>query len=67
MYEVIKTLVEHQEMFKDYHPIGATYMPVKHGLLPIDEEYWHPGARKYYDEKGIGYGVDYFSEIYPRG
>jgi len=65
VYEIVKTLHENYTMFKDYHKAGANYIPENFGLYPAAKELWHPGARKYYEEKGIEYGTDYFYKRYP--
>lgn len=64
VYEIMKTLNENHAMFKEYHSSGKNVLPETYGLYPAPKEYWHPGARKYYDEKGIGYGTDYFFNVF---
>jgi len=65
VYEIVKTFDENHNMFKEYHSAGKSWAPENYGTYPAAKEYWHPGARKYYDEKGIRYGTDYFFEMYP--
>jgi len=65
VYEIVKTLHENYAMFKDYHPAGIGVAPENFGLVPAAKELWHPGARKYYEEKGLGYGTEYFFKAYP--
>ena len=63
-YEIVKTLAENHDMFKDYHKAGANIIPENFGLYPVAKDLWHPGARKYFEEKGIDYGVEYFYKRY---
>ena len=64
VYEIVKTLDENHGMFKEYHGAGKNIGPATYGLYPAAKEYFHPGARKYYDEKGIKYGKDYFFKVF---
>ena len=64
-YEIVKTLDENHTMFKDYHNAGKNIDPTTYGLYPVAKDKFHPGARKYYDEKGIKYGRDYFFKLFP--
>ena len=64
VYEIVKTLDENHTMFKDYHSAGRNIDPTTYGLYPAGKEYFHPGARKYFDEKGIEYGRDYFFKVF---
>ncbi|MFC2013919.1 TAXI family TRAP transporter solute-binding subunit [Chloroflexota bacterium] len=65
VYEIVRTLYENRNMFPEYHPGGVGLADGYFGLFPMAKKYWHPGARKYYDEMGIGYGTEYFYEEYP--
>jgi len=65
VYELVKTLDENNTMLGDYHPAGKNWNRQTYGAYPIPKEAFHPGARKYFEEKGIKYGVDYFFEEYP--
>lgn len=65
VYEIVKTLTENHQMFKEYHPAGESWVPENLGAYPADKRDWHPGVRKYFDEKGIRYGKEYFYELYP--
>jgi TRAP transporter TAXI family solute receptor len=65
VYEIVKTLDENHAMFPQYHSAGKSWVPENYGTYPAAKEYWHPGARKYYDEKGIKYGTEYFFKMYP--
>ena len=64
-YEMVKILDENHGMFKDYHSAGRNVVPANYGLYPVDKESFHSGARKYFDEKGIGYGKEYFFKLFP--
>lgn len=52
VYEITKAIFEHGEEIAAVHPAGAQYIDLDHALdyklLPF-----HPGAVKYYKEKGI--------------
>ena len=54
-YELIKTLGENAHRFKDYVPFGGHITPkFMFELCPIlDNSELHPGALKYYREKGF--------------
>jgi hypothetical protein len=56
MYEIVKTIDENHKMFTDYHPAGGVINPDNYGIIPWSENQWHPGAIKYYKEKGIKFG-----------
>ncbi len=63
-YEIIKTLHENYGMMKEYHSAGKAWFPENFGTYPASKEAYHPGARKYYDEKGIHYGREYYLGVY---
>jgi len=63
-YEIVKTLDTNHGKMKEYHPAGKGWFPENYGTYPAEKKYWHPGARKYYEEKGIKYGKEHFSSIY---
>ena len=65
VYELVKTIDENHGMFPEYHSAGKGIVPENYGAYPVEKKDWHPGARKYYDEKGIGYGKEYFDKKYP--
>ena len=62
IYEIVKVLDENSAMFADYHPFGVSLKTEFSGLFPISKDLWHPGSRKYFDEKGIPYGTEYWLE-----
>ena len=65
LYDIIKVLDDNHSMLGDYHPAGKYWNRQTYGAYPVPKEYFHPAARKYFDEHGIKYGVDYFFEEYP--
>ncbi|MCP4682478.1 MAG: TAXI family TRAP transporter solute-binding subunit [Desulfobacterales bacterium] len=64
VYEIVKTLDENHPMMKEYHPAGKSWVPDNFGTYPAPAAFYHPGAKKYYDEKGIKYGRQWFLEAY---
>ena len=63
-YQIVKTLDENHLKFKEYHPAGLGWFPENYGTYPAKKEYWHPGAIRYYTEKNISFGKDYFCKVY---
>lgn len=64
VYEILKVTTENWEMYKDYHPSGPAWVPENMGLFPAPKERWHPAARKFYEKRGIDYGLDHFNKVY---
>jgi TRAP-type uncharacterized transport system substrate-binding protein len=60
VYEIVKVLDENCAMFLDYHPTGGGLRSDYSGLFPQPKNLWHPGARRYFEEKGIPYGLEYW-------
>ncbi|MBW1802662.1 MAG: hypothetical protein JRJ85_18250 [Deltaproteobacteria bacterium] len=56
VYEVTRIMAEKSGKFKDYHPLGRTISPENMAKLTT-EAVVHPGALKYYKEKGIKVGT----------
>lgn len=65
VYEMVKVLDENHSLLGGYHSAGKNWNRSTYGAYPIPKKYFHPGARKYFEEKGIKYGSDYFFEEYP--
>jgi len=64
VYEILKTTTDNWEMYKDYHPSGPAWAPENMGLFPVPKERWHPAAKKFFEERKINYGLDFFNEVY---
>lgn len=62
VYEIVKVLDENCDMFGNYHKAGVSLKTEFSGLFPVAKELWHPGARKYLDEKNIPYGAAYWEK-----
>ena len=62
VYEIVKILDENSKMFLDYHPTGGGLRSDYAGLFPQPKNLWHPGAKRYFEEKNIPYGVEYWRE-----
>ena len=64
VYEILKVTTENWKMYKDYHPSGPAWVPENMGLFPVPKERWHPGARKFFAERKINYGLKHFNKVY---
>lgn len=62
VYEIVKVLDENSSMFAGYHPLGASLKTEFSGLFPAPKQLWHPGARKYFEQKNIPYGEQYWND-----
>lgn len=65
VYEILKIMDKYQAQMPTYHSAGKGWVPAKYGAYPAPKADWHPGARKFFEEKGIPYGLKYFNEVYP--
>lgn len=65
VYEILSVADKYQKDMQTYHKSGRSWTPERYGAYPADKEAWHPGARKFFKEKGIPYGTEYFFEVYP--
>jgi TRAP transporter TAXI family solute receptor len=63
VYEMLSIWEKNAAKFKEYHAIGASIVPADWGLLPISKDMWHPGAIKFFEEKGIKYGKEYYDQV----
>jgi TRAP transporter TAXI family solute receptor len=55
VYEIIRIMANNTAGFEKYHPLGKTITPVNMAKLG-DDSVVHPGALKYYKEKGVEVG-----------
>ena len=58
VYEAVKVMYDHHKRFVEYHPVGDCVTPRMMTYVPIPENRWHPGALKFYREKGIKIGIE---------
>lgn len=57
VYEITKTIYENVDKFANYHTLGKSM--TKNSLAQIGtEDVFHPGALKFYKEKGVKIGVE---------
>ena len=52
-YEIVKTLAENHEQFKDYFASGESAQPERFVRNAWKAERYHPAALRYYDENGL--------------
>ncbi len=65
VYEILKVMDAKRKLVRTYHSAGKGWVRAKYGAYPVPKKDWHPGARKFFEEKGIPYGKDYFFKLYP--
>ncbi len=65
VYEILSIMDKYRGDLKTYHSAGKNWTPNRYGAYPAPKAAWHPGARKFFEDKGIPYGLDYFRKIYP--
>jgi hypothetical protein len=65
VYEILRIIYEYHGQLKTYHAAGKNMTPERLGVYPAPKEAWHPGARKFFADHGLSYGVDYFEKVYP--
>lgn len=53
VYEVTKTIYEHVADFKNYHGLAKLWKAEKIGETPLPRDVYHPGALRFYREKGM--------------
>lgn len=53
VYEITKLVYEHAADFKTYHGLAKLWDPDKLYDTPLPEKLYHPGALKFYREKGF--------------
>lgn len=56
-YEVSKIHLDHQKKFMEVHPSGTFISKETVGLMGVEEELVHPGAQKFYKERGVKIGA----------
>ena len=55
-YELVKFMSENANEFIAYHASAKAWVPSEFGLSPFSADITHPGAAKYYQEKGYKVG-----------
>lgn len=65
VFEILRIADQYRAEMGGYHKAGKSWTPERYGAYPAKKDAWHPGARKFFDEKGIPYGTDYFFKVYP--
>lgn len=57
VYELTKTIYDNVAKFGDYHVVGKSMSKDSIAAIPIPESGFHPGAVKFFKEKGIKVGT----------
>lgn len=57
VYEALRIMYEQIDTFKDYHIMGKGMSREKMGTMALTDEHKHPGAIRFFKEKGIRYGI----------
>ncbi|MFX0199436.1 MAG: TAXI family TRAP transporter solute-binding subunit [Candidatus Hodarchaeota archaeon] len=57
VYEMLRIMYEQMDSFKNYHIMAKSMSRETMGMVPVTEDQKHPGAIKFYKEKGIKYGM----------
>jgi TRAP transporter TAXI family solute receptor len=56
VYEIAKTIYENINRFAEFHALGKLMNRENLTKIPMPEDRWHPGSRKFFNEKGIKLG-----------
>jgi TRAP transporter TAXI family solute receptor len=65
VYNILKVTDQYRKQMKTYHSAGKGWIREKYGAYPAPKKDWHPGARKFFEENNIPYGLKYFETVYP--
>ncbi len=65
VYNILKVTYAHRDQMKTYHSAGKAWTTDKLGAYPAPKKDWHPGARKFFEENKIPYGLKHFESVYP--
>lgn len=57
VYEMLTIMYDHVDEFKNYHAVGKALTRERLGDIAVPVEGIHPAAIKFFDEKGIKYGM----------
>jgi TRAP-type uncharacterized transport system substrate-binding protein len=57
VHEMLKIMYDHVGEFKNYHAVGKALTRERMGDIAVPVEGIHPAAIKFFDEKGIKYGM----------
>ncbi len=58
IYEIARVIYENAEKFQEYHRDGKMITKKTLGRIGIADNLFHPGAQKFYKEKGIKLGIN---------
>jgi TRAP-type uncharacterized transport system substrate-binding protein len=56
VYEMLRVLYDHVDEFKNYHAMGKGIAKESIGRMAVPVDRIHPGAVKFFEDKGIKYG-----------
>jgi len=54
---MLRIMYDHVDEFKNYHAVGKALTRERLGDIAVPVEGIHPAAIKFFDEKGIKYGM----------
>ncbi len=57
VFQLMQTIYDNRFQYKDFHRNGV-YLEDQMANMVVGKEFFHPGARRFYDSVGLDYGVE---------